>query len=139
MSSNQERWLYSIGGVVAVFAALVAANFVLGVFPVRIDLTEGKLYTLSDGTKNILGKLEAPVRVRLYATQGDENVPVGMRLFASRVEDLLAEFRAASKGKLIVERLNPTTRLGRRRLGDAGWCRAADHPEREIGSTSALP
>lgn len=107
MSGNQERWLYSIGGVVAVFAVLVALNFVLGVFPMRVDLTEGKLHTLSDGTKNVLGKLEAPVRVRLYATQGDENVPVGMRLFASRVEDLLAEFRAAAKGKLIVERLNP--------------------------------
>jgi ABC-type uncharacterized transport system involved in gliding motility auxiliary subunit len=107
MQKNTERWLYSIGGVVAVFIALVALNFILGVTPVRVDLTEGKLYTLSDGTRKALAKLEAPVRVRFYFNQGADYVPVPIRAFAGRVEDLLNELRSASNGKLVIEKLNP--------------------------------
>jgi ABC-type uncharacterized transport system involved in gliding motility auxiliary subunit len=107
MKKNTERWVYSIGGVLAVFAGLVALNFILGAVPARVDLTAGNLYTLSDGTKKLLGKLEAPVRVRFYFNSGDENVPVGTRVFAARAEDLLREFRAASNGKVLIEKLNP--------------------------------
>src|SRR5215470_1231120 len=107
MKKDYGRWFYSIGGVIAVFVAIVAANFILGAFPVSVDLTRGGLYTLSGGTKKILGKLEAPVRVRFYFNQGDNNVPIGLRAFAGRVEDMLNEFRSASNGKLIIEKLNP--------------------------------
>ncbi len=107
MQKSTERWLYSIGGVVAVFIALVALNFILGAVPVRVDLTEGRLYTLSDGTRNALAKLEAPVRVRFYFNQGADHVPVPIRAFAGRVEDLLNELRSAANGKLVIEKLNP--------------------------------
>jgi len=107
MGKSMERWLYSIGGVVAVFVALVALNYLLGLAPARIDLTAGRLYTLSDGTRKVLGKLEAPVKVRYYFNQGDANVPVALRVFAGRVEDLLNEMRAAAHGKLVIEKLNP--------------------------------
>ena len=104
---NTERWLYSIGGVIAVFVALIALNYILGLAPARIDLTDGKLYTLSDGTRKVLGKLEAPVKIRFYFNQNDANVPVAMRVFAGRVEDLLNEMRSAANGKLLIEKLNP--------------------------------
>ena len=107
MTRNTERWLYSIGGVIAVFIAIIAVNFILGMVPGRVDLTEGRLYTLSDGTRKILGKLDAPVRVRFYWNQGDQNVPVPILALAGRVEDLLNEFSAASNGKLLIEKLNP--------------------------------
>jgi len=107
MKKNTERWVYSLAGVAAVAAAVVAINFILGAVPARVDLTEGRIYTLSDGTKKLLGKLDAPVRVRYYFNAGDENVPVPLRAFATRVEDLLREFRAASGGKVQIEKLNP--------------------------------
>jgi ABC-type uncharacterized transport system involved in gliding motility auxiliary subunit len=107
MKKNTERWVYSIGGALAVFAAVVALNFILGAVPVRIDMTDGRVYTLTEGTKKLLGRLEAPVRVRFYFNAGDENVPVATRAFAARVEDLLREFRAASNGKVLIEKLNP--------------------------------
>ena len=107
MKKNTERWVYSIGGVLAVFAGVVVVNFILGAVPVRLDLTQGRLYTLSDGTKKLLGKLDAPVRVRYYFNSGDENVPVPIRAFAARVDDLLREFRSASNGKVLIEKLNP--------------------------------
>jgi ABC-type uncharacterized transport system involved in gliding motility auxiliary subunit len=107
MKKNTERWVYSLGGVIAVLAGVIALNFILGAVPARIDLTDGRIYTLSDGTKKVLGKLEAPVRVRFYFNAGDENVPVPTRAYAARVEDLLREFRAASGGRVQIEKLNP--------------------------------
>jgi ABC-type uncharacterized transport system involved in gliding motility auxiliary subunit len=107
MKRNRETLWYSAGGIIALFAILVAANFIVSAFNARVDLTKGHVYTLSPGTKAILQKLEAPVRIRFYYTQGSNAVPVGLKTFAQRVEDLLAEYRAASKGKVIIERFNP--------------------------------
>jgi ABC-type uncharacterized transport system involved in gliding motility auxiliary subunit len=98
---------YSAGGVIALFAIIIAVNFIISAFNARVDLTEGDVYTLSPGTKAILSRLEAPVRIRFYYTQGSNAVPVGLKTFAQRVEDLLAEYRAAAKGKVLIERLNP--------------------------------
>lgn len=102
-----ETFLYSAGGLVALFVILLLVNFVVGVVPVRIDLTQGKLYTLSDGTREILRKLEAPVKLRLYFSQGDASVPLAIKAYGRHVEDLLAEYRRASGGKVQVEKLDP--------------------------------
>ena len=102
-----ETLLYSAGGVIALAAIVVAVNFLTSAFNARIDLTEGKVYTLSPGTKAILSRLEAPVKIRFYYTQGSNAVPVGLKTFAKRVEDLLSEYRSAADGKLVIEKLNP--------------------------------
>src|SRR5262245_66581315 len=102
-----ETLLYSTGGVIALLAVLVAFNFIVSAFNLRADLTEGSVYTLSPGTRSILSKLEAPVKLRLYYSQGGEAVPVGLKTFAKRVEDLLNEYKAAGRGKVIVEKFNP--------------------------------
>jgi len=107
MQRNFQTMLYSTGGVIAVFAILVLANFVLGAAKQRFDLTEGKLYTLSEGTRSVLSRLESPVKIRLYFTQGDAGIPLAIKAFGRRVEDMLGEFRQASAGKVIVEKLDP--------------------------------
>lgn len=107
MKRSREVLWYSAGGIIALFLILVAANFIVSAFNARMDLTEGNVYTLSPGTKEILSRLEAPVRIRFYYTQGSNAVPVGLKTYAQRVEDLLSEFEAAGDGKVIVERYNP--------------------------------
>src|SRR5258706_295851 len=101
-----DHILYSVVGLAALLLILVAVNFFIGKAPVRFDLSEGKLYTLSPGTKKILGNLSAPVKVKLYISQG-ESVPVPLRGFAQRVEDTVREFKSAAGQNLIVERYNP--------------------------------
>jgi len=73
----------------------------------RLDLTEQKLYTLSDGTKRLLAKLEEPVRLRLYFSKGlvEEN-PVLID-YARRVEDMLRGYAAASNGKVELSIIDP--------------------------------
>ncbi len=99
--------VYSAGGVAALVAILIAVNFLLGAFNARVDLTQGSVYTLSQGTQAIVSKLDAPVKIRLYYSQGSAVVPVGLKTFAKRVEDLLSEFERAGRGKVIIEKLNP--------------------------------
>jgi ABC-type uncharacterized transport system involved in gliding motility auxiliary subunit len=101
-----EHLVYSAVGLVALFLLLVALNFLLSLAPVRVDLTQGNLYTLSPGTKKILRNLASPVKVKLYASQG-EAVPVPLRGFTQRVEDLVREFKQAGGANVIVERYNP--------------------------------
>jgi len=101
-----EHLIYSAVGLAALFLILVAVNFFITRAPVRVDLTQGNLYTLSDGTKKILRNLAAPVTVKLYVSQGD-SVPVQLRGFAQRVEDLVREFQNAANGNLRIEKYNP--------------------------------
>jgi ABC-type uncharacterized transport system involved in gliding motility auxiliary subunit len=103
---KNEHLVYSAVGLVALFLLLVALNFLLALAPLRADLTEGNLYTLSPGTKKILRNLSSPVKVKLYASQG-EAVPVQLRGFTQRVEDLVREFKQAGGANVIVERYNP--------------------------------
>ena len=103
-----EAILYSSVGVLAMFLILLAVNVIATVFKSRVDLTADKLYTLSDGTKSILGKLDTKVKVRLYCTQGDNAMPVSLKTYAQRVEDLLNEYRQLSKGNVELEKLDPT-------------------------------
>ena len=104
---NPNQLAYSAVGLAALFLILVAGNFLISRVPARLDLTEGHLYTLSPGTKKILTGLASPVTVKLYISQGDA-VPVPMRSFAQRVEDMVAELKSVAGPKLIVERYNPT-------------------------------
>src|SRR5688572_11316245 len=101
-----EHLIYSAVGLIALFLILVALNFLLSRASVRADLTDGNLYTLSAGTKKILRNLQAPVKVKLYLSQG-EAVPVQLRGFAQRVEDVVREFKSAAGPNLVVERYNP--------------------------------
>ena len=103
---KHEHLIYSAVGLVALFLVLVAVNFLVSRVPARLDLTEGNLYTLSEGTKKILRGLESPVKIKLYISQG-ESVPVQLRGFAQRVEDLVREFKSVAGSNLVVERYNP--------------------------------
>jgi len=101
-----EPLIYSAIGLAALLLALVALNFLLSRAPARIDLTEGNLYTLSPGTKKVLRNLGSPVKVKLYLSQG-EAVPVPLRGFAQRVEDLAREFKSVAGDRIILEKLDP--------------------------------
>jgi len=72
----------------------------------RVDLTENKLYTLSEGAQNILGNLEDPITLRLYFSENLAST-AGILNYAQRVRDLLDEFKAAAKGNLNLIVIDP--------------------------------
>mgnify|MGYP000423825854 CR=1 FL=1 len=76
---------------------LLSSQYLAGV---RFDLTENKLYTLSDGTKRILEKLDQPVTLTLYFSDKASSQLPALRTYAQRVEELLEEYVGLSDGKL---------------------------------------
>ena len=107
MKGKFDSLLYSVVGVVAVLIIIVAINLLGGLFKFRSDLTENKLYTLSDGTKKILNKLDTDVVVRFYFSKDNASVPVPLRTYAQEVQDLLDEYQQYSHGKVKVIKLDP--------------------------------
>ena len=110
MTTNKSKWeplLYSGLGVVGMFIILLAIAAIGNSLKVRLDLTEEKLYTLSDGTRKVLAKIDSPVTIRFYCTQSQNDMPVFLKNYAKRVEDLLSEYRQASKGKITILKFDP--------------------------------
>jgi ABC-type uncharacterized transport system involved in gliding motility auxiliary subunit len=104
-----ETALYSVIGVLVLLGVLVAFNVVTAAFKQRVDLTKEKAYTLSDGTRNIIKKLDSPATVRFYYSSSAE-LPAeayGLKVFAQQVADLLAEYKTVAGGKLIIETYDP--------------------------------
>jgi len=94
-------------GLLALLVILIAANIMLGNFHFRKDLTEEKIFTLSEGTQNILKKLDAPVTLKYFFTRSSAETPIPLKTFAQQIEDLLKEYRLAANGKIIVEIYDP--------------------------------
>ena len=79
--------------------------------PLKIDITDQGLYTLSDGTKAILAKLNQPIRARLYyAKTAALKGPDQIRFFNNYYEfvrALLEEYVTTSKGMVELEVIDP--------------------------------
>ena len=104
---KSEILLYSAVGVAVMFFIVVAFNVIAAQFKTRLDLSEDRLYTLSPGTKAILGKLDGPVELRLYATRGEGRGPSALRTYVQSVEDLLNEMKQAGRGNIVIKKFDP--------------------------------
>jgi ABC-type uncharacterized transport system involved in gliding motility auxiliary subunit len=108
MNKKAETFFFSTTGVIAAFAVIILVNFIFTTARWgRMDLTEDKVYTLSEGTKNILKNLDTPVTIRYYLTRNDPNVPAMIKNYASQVEDLLHEYRQHAKKFIKIQKLDP--------------------------------
>lgn len=73
----------------------------------RVDLTENNLFTLNDGTVNILKSIDENIHLRLfYSDQATENIPM-LRTYHRRVVDFLEELERYGSGKLKVTMIDP--------------------------------
>ncbi len=94
-------------GAIAVVLFFAANASVTNVAGMRVDLTEDRLYTLSPGTRSILGKLEKPVSLTLYYSDALGLTAPVYGNYASRVKDMLSVFESAGAGKVMLEIKEP--------------------------------
>ena len=106
-SSKFQTYIFSAAGVGMMAAAIIAINIIASQFHVRKDFTEDKLYTLSEGSKQILSRLKSPVTIRYFRSHGRNDMPVYLKNYAKRIEDLLSEYVIAGNGKIKIEKFNP--------------------------------
>ena len=77
----------------------------------KLDLTEDRIYSLSDETKTIVAGLTHPVRLKLFysrteALKGFDSLRAYSNYFFY-IRDLLREYAARSKGKVTLEIIDP--------------------------------
>ena len=70
----------------------------------RLDLTEGKQYTLSKATKDILKNLEDPVTIKAYFS---DDLPPNVAKTKRDFQEMLIEYSNLSKGDVDYEFVNP--------------------------------
>jgi ABC-type uncharacterized transport system involved in gliding motility auxiliary subunit len=104
---QKGTYFFSALGAVILFVILVTFNWIAARAKVRVDLTAEHAYTLSKGTKEILGKLDSQVQIRFYFSRSDNHMPLPLKLYAQRVEDLLEEYRQHSNGHVEIQKLDP--------------------------------
>jgi ABC-type uncharacterized transport system involved in gliding motility auxiliary subunit len=88
------------------FVSLVFVNNQM-LSPLRIDLTENKIYSLADGSKQIVAAIDEPISLRFFFSDKASKDMTGLRNYASRVESILNEYQTLSKGKIILQVLDP--------------------------------
>lgn len=107
MKASHTKWLAGAAGLVITLTALILLNVLASSLRIRADLTGDKLYTLSPGTRELLKSLDRDITLKLYFSRGAEQAPVTFKQYGRRILDLLREYEAASKGRIVVEMLDP--------------------------------
>ena len=95
-------------GLVAIAVITIAVDVIFAKATIRCDCTADSLYTLSKGSKAVLGKLDKDVSLKFYFSASSAEMPMGVKTYAQEVENLLKEYERASGGRLVVEKYDPT-------------------------------
>ena len=88
---NGRFWLLII------LVILFGINWAASEFHIRADLTNEKRFTLSNATKKLLLKLDAPVTIDVFLKG---SYPSGFRQLSSSTNDMLKEFKEVAGNKI---------------------------------------
>ena len=104
-----KRIIHSGSGLLLIALAFLAFNMVagLGLPNARLDLTEQKLYTISEGTERILAGLDEPVNLYLFYSDNVSRDLVPVRNYARRVTEMLRAYERAAGGRIRLEVIDP--------------------------------
>ena len=105
----QKKSIYSLASLALLLVLFVALSMLSGrlLTGSRFDLTDNRLYTLSEGTRNILQDLQEPVTLYLFFSQEASRDIPQIRSYARRVDELLEEFVNQGGGLLTLQRIDP--------------------------------
>ena len=80
----------------------------------RIDLTENSIYSISDGTKELLTQLDEPINLYFFFSNKNSEGITSVRTYAARVQSVLDQNRGSFYGGGFGQSNRQTTTL---RLG----------------------
>jgi len=93
--------------IALLFVGLVLLNYLAASIPWRLDATAEKIYTLSPGTKTLLGKIEEPVELDFYFSRSASTLPIALKNYADRVLEMLGQYVRAAHGKIVLNVIDP--------------------------------
>ena len=92
--------------LVAAFLLFTALNNLM-FGAIRLDLTQNDLYTLSEGTKEIIGELDEPVNLYFFYSDKVSEDLTSLRAYAKRVEEMLQEYQLIAGSKSNFKIIDP--------------------------------
>ncbi|MBN1162535.1 Gldg family protein [Patescibacteria group bacterium] len=92
-------------GVTLLVGITVLTNIIGNRISGRLDLTQSRIYTLSDSTKRILNELDDIVTINFYVS---DKLPAQYTPILRETKDLLRDYSNASKDNVVVKILNPS-------------------------------
>jgi ABC-type uncharacterized transport system involved in gliding motility auxiliary subunit len=92
----KNNFFTSTLGILALLGIVVFGNVITNRMAIKVDITEEKLYTLSEGSINIVSELKAPMNVKLFFSQSLEGVPPILKTYHQRVRAMLEELQSHS-------------------------------------------
>jgi len=92
-------------GVVLFFAVNIFSNAIFQ--SARLDMTEDRLFTLSEGTMNVLGNIGEPILLKLYYSKLLGERSPQHAVYFERIRELLDRYREISGGKVQLEVIHP--------------------------------
>ncbi|RMB01506.1 Gldg family protein [Eilatimonas milleporae] len=101
---NRPASLIAMGVLLFLSLTILSDRFLRGI---DLDLTADGLYSLSDGTRTVLGDLEEPVRLDLYFSKGQAAPFPQLLTYGKRIEDLLRTLESAARGKVELTVIDP--------------------------------
>ncbi|MGE3108163.1 MAG: GldG family protein [Phycisphaerales bacterium] len=104
-----NKGLFTIIALLAAALIFVGVNVLAGAAlrGARADLTQGHLYTLSQGSRRIAASLAEPITLTLYYSQKQSNQLPALKSYGTRVKEVLQEYARASKGKIKLDVVDP--------------------------------
>jgi ABC-type uncharacterized transport system involved in gliding motility auxiliary subunit len=104
-----KRSTLGTGALVALALAFVAVTVLAnwGLRGLRLDLTENRLYTVTDGTRSIVRDLKEPVNLHYYFSENAAATLPAVRTYGIRVREFLEDLAADSAGKLRLKVVDP--------------------------------
>ena len=94
-------------GLAAVVLLSVNLASSIGLKAWSADLTQDKLFTISDGTREILKSIDEPITARLYFSRNLADASPDIVRYFDRVRELFERYRDISGGKLQVAIIDP--------------------------------
>ncbi len=104
---KKPQWSYPALSIILLLVCLIGINALGSFLPLRIDVTDEKLYTISEGTKKILGDFEEPVTIKFYFSKDRAELPQNFKAYAQRVEEVLREYEFLADGNVKLEVFDP--------------------------------
>lgn len=124
----------SIGFLAIVAGILVALNILGLFFFFRVDTTENRAFSLSEGSRRVVRTLEDDLTVTAYFTQ---DLPAPFNATERYVRDILDEYEAASNGRVHVRVIHPDDDEEREAAEQAG-VRLMQHQRLESDRVSVV-
>jgi len=104
-----NKKLFTRAGLALTAVVFLAFTMITGVLlrNWRVDLTENGLYTVSDGTKGILHKIDEPINLYFFFSDKSSKDMAGLRAYAQRVRELLQQYESIADGKIKLHVIDP--------------------------------